>query len=128
MAAVAELATSRLVMPARFGSVGIDVELYFRALLEPIVLYDLHAAERPQNILHLSGEAAEIFVVGGFLLRIDVGRAGDADLDGKFDGIGLQLVNGDVGAGRFRRRARIADCADYAGRDFFSLSWISTWA
>ena len=64
----------------QIGAVGIDLQFYFGAFREPVVLHNLHAGRGAENILHLAGQAAEVGVVLRFLLRIDIGDGGDAHL------------------------------------------------
>ncbi len=56
-----------------------------------------------------------MFVVGRFLIRIDIGGSRDLHLDRKLHRIRLQLVNGNVGARDFFRK-RGLQLRDYSGR------------
>src|SRR5258708_2365974 len=81
------------------GALGIDFEFYFRAFLKPVVLHCLDAVSAAQNILNLSGEAAEVLVIFRFLLRVDVRDPGYLNFHWKLDWIGLELMDRDISAG-----------------------------
>ena len=67
-----------------------------------------------------------LLIIVGLLRGIDVGDAGDADFDGKFDGIGLQLMNDEIGAGNFGWRGRFASGSTISGVTSLSLNWMRT--
>ena len=99
MAAAAESATSRLVMPARLarsGSIfsftsGLSANQSFCTTCTP--------ESGAEDIFDGSGQAAKILVVRRFLLRIDVRLSGDPHFHRKLDRIRLQLMNGQYAPG-----------------------------
>ena len=110
------------------GAVGIDLQLDLGTLGEPVVLRPPATPGIGRRIsCTCPASWRSVWMSVGFVARVDVGHAGDADFDRELDGIGLQLVDDQKRARESRRTARCSGSTSSACRPCRS-DWMSTCA